>query len=530
MTRVARIADGLIMEGVLQKLEALKESCWKIARTAGANATKASSSQASNSTERRERLFARSLIQAALGDSNPAVADRTPRTHAVVIGASVGGLLAARALAECFERVTVLERETLPTGPEPRKGVPQGHHIHLLLRGGADAIETLYPGFFEELVQRGGVAVDFSTTEGAWFQHGVWKRRPLEHLVVHCQTRPFLEQHLRTRLAAVPEVRIVGQCLAVRLKMNTDRSRVTGIFIKRPGAGMPPEAEELMMADLIVDASGRNSATPKWLESAGFVQPEETSVAVRIGYASRFYEAPVRSWKALAVYAHAPVSTKSGVVFRVEGDRWIVTLMGALGDYPPIDEEGFLEFARQLDNSAVYDWLQTAKPLSPAVPYRYPSQLRRRYDRLTRFPQGLLVAGDALCSFNPVYGQGMSVCALEALALRDCLRQEGTGGGPLWRAFFKSTARITEGSWSIATGADFLHPRVEGARPPGAAFRNWYLHRVLKATGRDPRVSTCFFEIIHLLRKPSALFRPDLFVRVLFASQARLRSQGNRES
>ena len=446
------------------------------------------------------------------------MADGTPRTHAVVIGASVAGLLAARALAESFERVTVLEREALPLGAEPRKGVPQGHHIHLLLRGGADAIETLDPGFFQELAERGGVSVDFSTPEGAWFQHGVWKLRPLEQLVVHCQTRPFLEHHLRTRLAKIPTVKIVEQCRAVRLEIDPDRARVTGLFIKRSGEGAASDAEELMKSDLLVDASGRNSPTPKWLESGGFAQPEETSVAVRIGYATRFYEAPVRERKALAVYARAPVSTKSGVVFRVEDDRWIVTLMGCLGDYPPIDEDGFLEFARELDDSAVYDWLQTAQPLSPAVAYRYPSQLRRRYERLTRFPEGLLVSGDALCSFNPIYGQGMSVCALEALALRDCLRKE-TAAEPLWKAFFKSAARITEGPWSIATGADFLHPRVEGQRPRCAALRNWYLDRVLKATGRDPRVSTCFFEIIHLLRKPSALFRPDLLIRVLLAGR-----------
>ncbi|HEV2841502.1 MAG TPA: hypothetical protein VGW39_09275 [Chthoniobacterales bacterium] len=457
------------------------------------------------------------MIQTAPEASIFAVAARAPRDHAVVIGASVAGLLAARALADCFERVTVLERETLPTEPEPRKGVPQGHHIHLLLRSGADAIETLFPGFFKELVQRGGVPVDFSTTEGSWFQHGVWKQRPLEPLLVHSQTRPFLEQHLRTRLAAIPNVKIVEQCRTAGLELDA-RSRVIGVLTKRSGQGMPAEVE-LIKTDLVVDASGRNSATPKWLESGGFAQPEETSVAVRIGYATRFYEAPLRGWKALAVYPCAPVSTKSGVVFRVEGNRWIVTLMGCMGDYPPIDEGGFLEFARQLDDSAVYDWLQTATPLGPAVPYRYPSYLRRRYERLTRFPEGLLLSGDALCSFNPVYGQGMSVCALEALALRDCLRKETAGGEPLWRAFFKMADRIIEGPWSAATGADFLHPRVEGQRPSCAAFRNWYLHRVLSATGRDPYVSTCFFEVIHLLRKPSALFRPDLLVRVLFAGR-----------
>lgn len=427
----------------------------------------------------------------------------------------MAGLLTARALADCFERVTVLERETFPARPEPRKGVAQGHHIHLLLLSGARAIETLYPRFFEELVELGAVPVDFSTAEASWFQHGVWKRRPLRPLPVHCQTRPFLEQHLRVRLLRIPNITILERCRAVGLEMSTDGSRVTGVFTKRPDESTGEEAEELVKADLVVDASGRNSAAPKWLESAGFIPPDETSVAVRIGYASRFYEAPVLEWKALAIYARAPVSTKSGVIFRVEGNRWVVTLMGCLGDYPPIDDAGFLEFAHQLDNPAVSDWLRTARPLTPAVPYRYPSHLRRRYDRLQRFPEGFLVMGDALCSFNPIYGQGMSVCALEALALRDCLGKNTVRSEPLWRLFFKAAARITDGPWSAATGADFLHPDVEGPRPRGGALRNWYLKRVLKATGRDRFVSTCFFEVVHLLRKPSALFRPDLLVRVL---------------
>lgn len=442
-----------------------------------------------------------------------------PRSHAVVIGASVAGLLAARVLADFFEQVTILERETLPRGPEPRKGVPQGHHIHLLLRSGTEAIATLYPGFFEELMEAGGVSVDFSSPEGAWFQHEVWKQRPFGPLKVHCQTRPFLEHHLRTRTAALPNVKIVEQSLAVRLELDDDRSRVTGLFIRKSAAGHAAEADELMKSDLVVDASGRNSAMLKWLESAGFVPPEEISVGVRIGYASRFYEAPLGDRKALAVYARAPISTKSGVVFRVEGNRWIVTLMGCLGDYPPTDDEGFLEFARQLDDPAVHDWLGTAKALTPAIAYRYPSQLRRRYDRLTRFPAGLLLSGDALCSFNPIYGQGMSVCALEALALRDCLQRESVNSQPLWKAFFKMAAGITEAPWSIATGADFLYPRVEGARPQFAALRNWYLRRVLKASGRDRWVSTCFFQVIHLMRKPSALFRPHLFLRVLWGGR-----------
>lgn len=194
------------------------------------------------------------------------------------------------------------------------KGSSAGSPYSFALRSGADAIETLYPGFFKELVQRGGVPVDFSTTEGSWFQHGVWKQRPLQPLLVHSQTRPLLEQHLRTRLASIPNVKIVEQCRTVGLELEADRSRVIGVFTKRSGEGMPPEAE-LMKTDRVVDASGRNSATPKWLESGGFAQPKETAVAVRIGYATRFYEAPLRGWKALAVYPCAPVSTKSGSGF-----------------------------------------------------------------------------------------------------------------------------------------------------------------------------------------------------------------------
>ncbi len=448
-----------------------------------------------------------------------AMPEQNSREHAVVIGASVAGLLAARALAESFERVTVLEREALPSGPEPRKGAPQGNHIHVLLRSGADSIETLDPGFFAELDERGGVTADFSTSDARWFQHGVWKQHPLERMPVHCQTRPFLEHHLRRRLANVAGIKIVEQCRAVSLEFDAARSRVLGLTIKRSGDDAAPETEERLRADLVVDASGRNSATPKWLEAAGFVAPGETTVAVRIGYASRYYEAPLETWKVLAVYPRAPVSTKTGVVFRVEGERWMVTLMGSLGDYPPIDDAGFLEFARQLDDPAVYEWLRTARPLSPAVAYRYPSHLRRRYERLGRFPEGLLVCGDAFCSFNPIYGQGMSVCALEAVALRDCLRAQKSGGAPLWQSFFKAAARILAGPWNVATGADFLYPGVEGERPAGAALRNWYLRRVLRATGRDRHVSTCFFEVLHLLRRPEALFRPDRFARVLLAGR-----------
>ena len=439
--------------------------------------------------------------------------------HAVVIGASISGLLAARVLVDFFGRVTVLDRDILPSGPEPRKGVPQGQQIHVLLVGGANAIEALFPDFFKDLVQAGSVPVDFSTGDARWFQHGVWKRQATRPIVVHCQTRPFLEWHIRQRLAAVPNVAIRPSCAVTRLAFAPDHSRVIGVHFRDATGEAAARDEQLLDADLVVDTGGRNSSTPKWLEEAGYAKPRETTVGIKMGYSTRFYESPAAGdppWKALAVYAKAPVSTKSGVVFRVEGNRWIVTLMGALGDYPPTDETGFLEFARQLDNPAVHEWLEKAKPLTAPAAYRYPAHLWRHYAELTRFPEGLLVLGDALCSFNPIYGQGMTVGALEALALRDSLRRSREGhGGQLWRTFFQEAATVIHGPWSMATGADFLHPRTEGERPWDIRFRNWYLERVLAATGRDAEVTTTFYQVLHSLRKPESLFRPDILARVL---------------
>lgn len=440
-------------------------------------------------------------------------------THAVVIGASVSGLLAARVLADFYGRVTVLDRDVLPTGPEPRKGVPQGQQIHVLLVGGANAIESLFPGFFTDLVRHGSVPVDFSTPEAAWFQHGVWKQRAVRRIVVHSQTRPFLEWHLRSHVAALPNVTFRQTCAATRLALSEDRSRATGVFARNVGEGTATTDEAMVPADLVVDASGRNTSTPKWLEESGYGKPDETTVGIKMGYSTRFYESPASSpppWKALAVYAKAPVSTKSGVIFRVEGNRWIVTLMGALGDYPPTDDAGFVEFARQLDNPAVHEWLRQATPLTAAVPYRYPSHLRRHYGKLSRFPKGLLVLGDALCSFNPIYGQGMTAGALEALALQESLRSCQSCPERLSPLFFRLADEAVHGSWATATGADFLHPRTEGERPWDIGFRNWYLERLLAATGRDAEVTTAFYEVLHSLRKPGVLFSPGILARVLF--------------
>lgn len=426
-----------------------------------------------------------------------------PFGHAVVIGASMAGLTAARVLADRFERVTVVERDRTGAEASPRKGVPQGQHTHVLLEGGARVLARLFPGLFDELTQHGVPSFD-SSRDVRWFHYGVWKQRFDSGLVMRSASRPLLESCVHARVAARPEVRFVEGADAASLVPDAPGRGVGGVRI----------GDETLAADLVVDASGRGSRTPQSLEALGYGRPEESRVEIRLGYASRLYRIPAqaqRDWRMLAVYAQAPRSTRYAVVFPLEGNRWIVTLAGCLADYPPGHEAGFLEFARGLDRPDVFEAIREAEPLSPIATFRYPAQQRRHYERMARFPEGLVVLGDALCSFNPLYGQGMSVAAMEADALGACLA-EARGLQDLPRRFFARASRILFNPWLLATGADFLYPTVDGKRPPGSDFLGWFNTRVLTRCGSDPDVARRFLDVMHLVRGPAALATPRLLL------------------
>src|SRR5262249_10700326 len=212
------------------------------------------------------------------------------------------------------------------------------------------------------------------------------------------------------------------------------------------------------------------------------------------------------------IAASPPGSTRAAAVLAAEGNRWVVTLIGALGDHPPADEEGWMRFAASLPIPAVHDLAASARPLSEITVYRYPANARRRYERLSRLPERLVVLGDALCSFNPVYGQGMSVAAMEARALGDCLTA-GLEGLP--RRFYARAAKIVDIPWAIATGEDLRSPAVEGPRPPGFRQLCRYLDRVHAVASVDPVVCERFFRVLSLLAPPSALLSPAVAWRVL---------------
>ena len=435
--------------------------------------------------------------------------------HAIVIGASMGGLLAARALTEHYDVVTLVERDELPDADEPRKGVPQGRHTHGLLARGREVIEQLFPGLREELVRRGALSGDVAD-DVLWFNYGCYLMNAPSKLAGLLLSRPMLEAGVRRRLLQLANVRLRERCDVVAPIFDRERGRVTGVRVKPRGDAKDADVIE---ADLVVDASGRGSQSPAWLAALGYARPREETVKVGIGYMTRlFRRRPAElHGKTAAIIAACEPDWRFGAILAQEGDRWTVSLGGYLGDQVPGDESGYLEFARSLPTPEIYDVIASAEPLSPIIPYQFGANLRRHYEELVQFPEGYLVYGDAMCSFNPVYGQGMTTACLESLALRDCL---AAGPQQLAKRFFRAASRLIDIPWQIAVGSDLQHPRVEGKRPAQVRFVNWYIGNLFRAAQHDVTLAASFLEVANLMRQPSTLLDPRIALRVWRGNRA----------
>jgi 2-polyprenyl-6-methoxyphenol hydroxylase-like FAD-dependent oxidoreductase len=439
--------------------------------------------------------------------------------HAVVLGCSIGGLLAARVLADHFDRVTVIERDTLPDGVADRRGVPQGRHVHGLLYSGAQALDELFPGFLEELVADGAVVLDgsgVSRVSMTFGGHALNLTGPLvKPITSYLATRPFLEFHVRQRVRGIANVTILDGHDAVEL-VTAGAGRVAGVRV----ASHDGTTRHDVAADLVVDAMGRAGRTPAFLDSIGYQRPAEDRNTIQVAYVSQLLRIPADTIvERLFLIGSRPELLCGGALFACENNTWMLTLVGVTGLQPPVDREGMLRFAEKFAPPAMMTALRAAEPLAEAVTYRYPVSVRRFYERLPQFPSGLLVFGDAICSFNPVYGQGMSVAALEALALRDCLNE---GPEDLARRFFRAAAKPLGLAWQMASGADLALPQVEGHRSPSIRIANWYTERVLTAAESDGVVAETFLRMTNLVEPPTALLRPSMVARVM-AAQGRRR-------
>lgn len=436
--------------------------------------------------------------------------------QAVVLGASMGGLATARVLADAYRHVTVVDRDLLPAPGVQRRGVPQGRHAHGLLARGREALEELFPGLTDELVAQGALYGDIQL-HGRWYNEGVRLRQAPSGLNSLSVSRPLLEGHIRQRLAAFPNVSIMDGCEVAGLVATSDRRRVTGVRTLPRGAGGP---EQVLEADLLVDATGRGSRSPAWLAALGYEPPEQEAVRPRIAYASAVYRrrpAEHLGGDRVVIVAATHATRRGAAMLAMEDDRWIVTLFGYMGERPPTEPGEFAHWATTLAVPDVHEVISSAELLQTPVPAHFPASVRLRYERLDRFPEGYAVTGDAVCSFNPVFGQGMTVSALEALALRDCL---GDGVGQLGQRFFRSAAKLVDIPWGIAVGADLRFPEVEGPRTRKVRMVNAYLARLHVAAGQDPVLGRAFLRVVNLIDPPEHLMSPELAFRVMRGARA----------
>jgi 2-polyprenyl-6-methoxyphenol hydroxylase-like FAD-dependent oxidoreductase len=438
----------------------------------------------------------------------------------------MGGLLAARVLSESFERVTIVERDELHPDMEERRGVPQGRHVHGLQARGLEIIDDLFPGLVAEAEAEGASVVsDLSRCHfapgGHLLSQASW---PMARLIF--VTRPYLEGAVRRRVTADPRVTVADGTVVTGLLRDApadgSTASVLGVRVAPPTATSQDGA---LPADLVVDSSGRAGRTSSWLPQLGYPRPEEERVVVRVRYASQTLRLPAGEYPRDMVIEGRTARRPIGMaLFACEHDRWTFTVMGTDATPPPDTREGMLHAITGLAPAWVSDAVAAAEPLGPVSVHHFPASVRRRYDRLAEFPAGLLVFGDAMCSFNPIYGQGMSVAAEQALALRDELR---TGSDQdLALRFFRASAGPIGTAWQLAVGSDMAMPGVEGDRPLSMRLSSRYVDLLLTAAERDPEVARRFMRVAGLVDEPSALVAPGLVGRVL---RSFLRSATSRE-
>ncbi|WP_051110270.1 FAD-dependent oxidoreductase, partial [Saccharomonospora halophila] len=429
--------------------------------------------------------------------------------RAIVLGGSIAGLLAARVLADAYADVTVVDRDRLLGVSATRRGVPQGRHVHGLLARGQQILEELFPGFTTEAVNAGVPTGDLGGLR--WFFNGRRLAPAETGLTCVSATRPVLENQIRERVAGLPNVTILERHDVLGPLTTPDGAALTGVRVRAPDGDADREIE----GDLVVDATGRGTRTPVWLEELGYARPAEERIRIDLTYTTRHYRLRDES-KLNGDLSINPVSTPShprGAFFsRIENGRSVLSLTGVLGDRPPTDPDGFLEFVRSLPVPDVYEVIEDAEPLDDPVSFRYPASARRRFEWLDRLPERLLVLGDAACSFNPVYGQGMTVAAQEALTLR---RHLARGVVPDPKAFQRDVASVIDAPWDISAGGDLSFPQVEGKRSVATRVSNAYIGRMQSAATRDSEVTRAYMRVAGLVEPPQTLMRPRMLMRVL---------------
>lgn len=436
-------------------------------------------------------------------------------SRAVVLGGSIAGLFAARVLADAYDEVRIVDRDKLVGVKGVRRFCPQSHQANGLLARGVQVMEELFPGLTQEMLDYGVPTGDLSGS-CRWYARGFRLKQQHANLQTLGVVRPMFEWFIRERVQKIPNVSFIEEHDILGLTTTADKSQVTGARVQERGT----DVEKVIEADLVVDATGRGSRTPVWLEQLGYEKPFEERKKIDLGYVTQHFRLRPGANGfvddvAINQIAHAG-APRGNVFFLVEDGKVELTTYGILGDHPPTDYEGLMAWLKALPAKDVYNTLRYADPVDKAMPFKFPTTLRRHYHKLRRFPEGLLVTGDAVTTFNPVYAQGMSVAALCALVLR---RHLHSGAAPVPQDYFQDLAKdAIDQAWEMTNQIDLSLPGVEGERTLKVRVGNWFLKRVQIAATRDGSVTAEYFKTAGLVQRPEAMMRPGFALKVLLKS------------
>ena len=440
--------------------------------------------------------------------------------RAVVIGASISGLLTAKVLANYFTEVILIDRDSVENSTNHRKGAPQSKHAHGLLAKGLEVFEIYFPGITAELIQLGFDYGDVGTT-ALWHVNGGFHESGTVQENTLCISRIALESTVRQRIALIDNIKTRDNTTVTGLLASADSRSIVGVRVTSD-KGLESNQDEIS-ANLVVDASGRGSRATKWLKELGYDGPDEDVVSINISYASAYFSRKpghIPGKKSISISPDVP-NRYGGVMLSQGKDQWLFTLAGYLDAPMPRDHKELLLYAAKLPTPKVAEILGDSMPLSDVYRYQVPSSLRKRYDKLKRFPNNFALLGDAVCSFNPVYGQGMSTAALEVLELDGYLRSSYSRSSYLrskhsnYLAFQKVVKKVTDIPWNTAVNNDLRFPEVLGERGLLTKILHWYLPKFHTAAHSTPELSALFLKVLNLKAKPTSLLSPGVFFRVL---------------
>jgi len=412
------------------------------------------------------------------------------REHAVVIGASIAGLCAARVLSDFYDRVTLFDRDTLPDTAANRSAVPQGRHVHILMARGAQEFGALFPGLLDDMVAAGVPILKDQPRSIHFGAAGHVLGMPTElqeTFTTYVPSRPHLEWQIRRRAAALPNVRIEQRAVDAP-RYDGYEQRVTGVVL---------DDGEFVPADLVVDAAGRGTRLPVWLSEWGYGRPREDTVDVGIGYATHQLHIPDGLLEEKVVVAGASREQPVGLgMLYYEDSTWALTTFGVAKVEPPQDFPGMCAVAEKVLSEHHAAAIRRGQPIGDVAFHKFPMSRWRRYDKLARFPAGIVAFGDAVASFNPTYGQGMTMTSLQGGHLRRALEAPDADVGV---EVNRATAKTTLPVWTMNAIGDLVLHRASGPIPRWYPWAGELFDQLLGAAETEPVLAEWFLRRFSLL-------------------------------